>query len=160
LFTQFLNETLLAPSAKFKNTDSLLSSAISGTKEEKCLDSEGNVVCQIYKVTVENDSDYMVYFKSSLELFSKQNSKYNNLKWVEIGAGNKPMIFGQPKIMTTTNWLSSYGIGANTTTDFYLVVWLSDNGQVQNESDYGTFTGEVTFEALSGDKITSMFVSK
>ena len=139
-------------------SDSELSTAISGTKEEKCFDSNGNAVCQIYKVIVENDSDYLVYFKSTLELIANENSGYKNLKWAEINNNsNTPMVFGQPKTMSTTDWKPNYGVGANTSANFYIVIWLSDNGYSQNYSDYGSFIGNVTFEALAGDKITSTF---
>lgn len=140
--------------------DSELTTAIAGPAEEKCKDASGSTVCQIYKVTVQNDSDYGVYFKSSLELIASQNSNYKNLKWVEITNGNTPFVFGQPKLMSTTDWKPSYGIGANTSMDFYIAIWISDNGQVQNYSDFGNFTGNVTFEALSGDKITSTFSAR
>jgi len=140
--------------------DSDLTNAISGTKEEKCFDSNGYAVCQIYKVIVENDSDYLVYFKSKLELTAKENSGYKNLKWAEITNSNIPLVFGDPKPMSTIDWKPNYGIGANTTATFYIAIWLSDNEYLQNDSDYGSFIGNVTFEALAGDKITSTFSSK
>ena len=62
--------------------------------------------------------------------------------------------------MSNSNWKTSYGIGANTTGEFYIAIWISDNGYNQNDSDYGSFTGNVTFEAISGDKLTSTFSSK
>lgn len=137
--------------------DSQLKTAISGSKEEKCIDSEGNSVCQIYKVTIENNSDYLTYFKSGFELKPIEGSSYQNLKWAEITNDETPMIYGELKDMSITDWKTSYGVGANTYVDFYLVVWVSDNDVDQNALDYGSFNGNITFEALSGDTITSTF---
>ena len=37
---------------------------------------------------------------------------------------------------------------------------VKDGGNNQNDTDYGNFTGNITFEAVSGDKMTSTFSSK
>lgn len=140
--------------------DSQILNALKGENHKKCVDLNGNNVCQIYKVSVNNDSDYSTAFKSSLELIASKNSGYTNLKWAEIIYSDTPSILGDIKPMSNSNWKTSYGIGANTTGEFYIAIWISDNGYNQNDSDYGSFTGNVTFEAISGDKLTSTFSSK
>ncbi len=140
--------------------DDEMLNALKGTNGKQCVDINGNTVCQIYKVSVSNDSDYSTAFKSTLELIASQDSEYENLKWVEILYSDTPSILGDIKPMSNSNWKTNYGIGANTTGQFYVVIWISDNGVNQNNSDYGNFTGNITFEAVSGDKLTSTFSSK
>lgn len=140
--------------------DSEILNALKGENGKKCIDLNGNNVCQIYKVSVNNDSDYSTAFKSSLKLIASENSAYNNLKWAEVIYSDTPTLLGEIKPMSNTNWKTSYGIGANTTGEFYIAIWISDNGYNQNDSDYGNFTGNITFEAVSGDKLTSTFSSK
>ena len=40
---------------------------------------------------------------------------------------------------------------------FYVVVWISENLEAQNEQDFGTFTGQVTFNSSNGSGATSTF---
>lgn len=140
--------------------DDEILNALKGENGKQCTDLNNNNVCQIYKVSVDNDSDYSTAFKSSLKLIASENSVYNNLKWAEVIYGDAPTLLGEIKPMSNTNWKTSYGVGANTTGVFYVAIWISDNGYNQNNSDYGNFTGNITFEAVSGDKLTSTFSSK
>lgn len=140
--------------------DNEILNALKGENGKQCIDLNGNNVCQIYKVSINNDSDYSTTFKSSLELIASKNSGYSNLKWAELIYSDNPTLLGDIKTMDTSNWKTSYGVGANTTGEFYIAIWISDNGSNQNDSDFGSFTGNVTFEAISGDKMTSTFGSK
>ena len=140
--------------------DNEVVTALNGTNGQQCIDINGNNVCQIYKVSVDNASDYSTSFRSSLKLIASKNSGYTNLKWAEIMYNDTPTLLGEIKSMSDTNWKTSYGIGPNTTGEFYIAIWISDNGNNQNDTDYGNFTGNITFEAVSGDKMTSTFSSK
>lgn len=40
---------------------------------------------------------------------------------------------------------------------YYIVVWISENEQAQNADDFGTFTGQVTFNSAGGSGATSTF---
>ena len=46
---------------------------------------------------------------------------------------------------------------AGDTRVFYIVVWISENNAEQNDYDYGTFAGQVTFESAGGSGATSTF---
>ena len=55
----------------------------------------------------------------------------------------------------------AYRLAANNqagdTKVFYIVVWISENLEAQNEQDFGTFTGQVTFNSSNGSGATSTF---
>lgn len=55
----------------------------------------------------------------------------------------------------------SYHLEANgqagDTKVYYIVVWISENEQQQNADDFGTFTGQVTFNSAGGSGATSTF---
>ena len=40
---------------------------------------------------------------------------------------------------------------------YYVVVWISENLEAQNQQDFGTFTGQVTFNSSNGSGATSTF---
>ena len=52
--------------------DDVMLSALKGTNGKQCVDINGNAVCQIYKISVKNDSDYSTSFKSTLELIDQE----------------------------------------------------------------------------------------
>lgn len=140
--------------------DNEIENALLGTNGKKCIDKDNNNVCQIYKINIENISNYGTKFKANLNLSATKDSNYENLKWAEISYSDAPKIFGDIKPMSNTNLKSSYGVGGGTSASFYIVIWISDNGKNQNKTDFGSFTGSVSFEAVSGDKLTSSFSNK
>lgn len=140
--------------------DSEIEKALAGIDDNQCIDSDNNSVCQIYKINLSNISDYNTTFIGSLILTAAEKSNYENLKWAEIYYSENPTLFGKINSMSDTTLKSSYGLGGGATATFYIAIWISDNGSNQNESDYGSFVGNVTFEAISGDKMTSTFSSK
>ncbi len=42
---------------------------------------------------------------------------------------------------------------------FYIVVWISENNEAQNDYDFGTFAGQVTFNSSGGSGASSTFTS-
>ena len=46
---------------------------------------------------------------------------------------------------------------AGDTKVFYIVVWISENNEEQNDVDFGQFTGQVTFASAGGSGATSTF---
>ena len=40
---------------------------------------------------------------------------------------------------------------------YYVVVWISENLEAQNQQDFGTFTGQITFNSSNGSGATSTF---
>ena len=141
-------------------SDSQIETALKGTNGVKCIDSEGYNVCQIYKITISNNSDYSTTFKGDLDLYATENSNYSNLKWAEISYSDEPKLLGSARPMSNNVLKESYGLGGRAYVSFYVAIWISDNGNNQDNSDYGNFVGNVNFEAISGDKLTSTFSSK
>ena len=140
--------------------DSLINSSILGNNDVYCVDKNGDQVCQIYKINITNKSDYGAVFEGNLDLIAADNSNYSNLKWAFVDFYAEPKIYGDINSMQNNVLYESCLVAKNTTYSFYIVVWISDNGVPQNNTDYGDFTGNVVFTAVSGDKLTSTFTDK
>ena len=128
-----------------------------------CVDSNQNVVCQVYKVNVRNQGDNAVRLKGSMTL----TSTAPNMKWKLIGAN------ATTDANNTINGTSTAGeiVGnlllpaTNGTQDYYLVVWLHETGNQQDASAEAaaaenatvtaeantSFTGQVTFNAIDAN---------
>lgn len=63
--------------------DSALTSAINGTGSTygPCIDSIGNLSCQIYQIDVTNNGNNLEGVKGTVELYAEEGSVYTNLKW-------------------------------------------------------------------------------
>ena len=140
--------------------DNLINSSILGNNDVYCVDKNGDQVCQIYKINITNKSDYGAVFEGNLDLIAADNSNYSNLKWAFVDFYGEPKIYGNINSMQNNVLYESCLVAKNTTYSFYIVVWISDNGVPQNNTDYGDFTGNVVFTAVSGDKLSSTFTDK
>ena len=54
-------------------------------------------------------------------------------------------------------WYLAAKDNAGDTKVFYIVVWISENNQPQNQVDQGQFTGMITFNTAEGSGATSTF---
>ena len=68
--------------------DDALSNALNGVGSTNgaCIDQNGNLSCQVYKITLTNNGSTLKNLKGSIELSAKagSNNAYSNLKWTEI----------------------------------------------------------------------------
>ena len=115
-----------------------------------CIDKNGYTACQIYKITISNNS--------------KVSIKLNG--GVSLSGDNTPNI--ECAVMDNTNSLSSnttcksnkslankYSLGANTTHDYYIIVYIKNINGVQ--TDTGNFIGTVTFTSSDGAEVKARF---
>lgn len=136
--------------------DSLVSTAIQYSS--KCRDKSGYEVCSLYKLKLTNTGPTYVlngYLKTSSTTYTTSNLKY------QIFNSSYTAVSDVMTVSTTANGVVyftknnnkvSISMG-NTTTEYYLVMWISDTNSMQT-SDYSkTFSGVVGFEATSGNKL-------
>lgn len=110
----------------------------------KCLDKEGYVACQVYKVTLTNSGADAVYANATLTL---SVGTISSMKWQRMTdqnttTGNAVTDVGTATLISTnpTEELAA----TNGTKDLYFVVWLSNQSTDQSTTDAGqTFTGTV-----------------
>ena len=128
-----------------------------------CVDGNNNNVCQVYKITIMNTSTATATVGGSIAFTIPSNSKYTNLKWKTISdnpSSNTNATYGTMTSATTSGTANSIGVATlapQASQDFYIVIWINETGVAQNSTDYGTFTGTVTFTDSSGKGLTSTF---
>ena len=62
-----------------------ISKALVGTSSKTCVDANGNSVCQVYQIKIENKSTAAVYVRGYLKFTNGSSSKFTNIKWVLLG---------------------------------------------------------------------------
>ena len=123
--------------------DEYITSAVTG-RNGSCVDDNNNNVCQVYKITVKNASAASNYISGKLELNAGNNQ---NLKWAEISGLTNPTLKSMVKRHDDITLASNVFFTAQEQKEYYIVVWISETGEIQTDS--GSFSGTVTFGNIS-----------
>ena len=135
------------------------------TASQQCVDSNGNTVCQVYKITVTNSGDNALRVAGKLVLTSDAVS----MKWEKLASQTAQE--ATPVVRNVTEDTAG-SLEANRlltakggTYDYYVIVWLDETNQPQDATaeeaaaENATvtaeakkaFNGQVTFSALNAN---------
>ena len=143
-------------SANTTNMTNALKLAIDGS----CIDGNGNVACQVYKITFQNKSNATVNINSLITL----TSTMTNLKWYTIKEGNNvASVPATPTYTYPASFTAKYGnakavtsLGATAKLDaqnyryWYVVIWIEETGEDQYSNDGNkSFTGTIDIQSIS-----------
>ena len=154
--------------------DAYINDAVAGSDEYgSCIDTTGNVVCQVYKITVRNDGNAVANLNGFITLTAVTDGAITNLKWAvkaaetdNFGEGSYAISTENANNIEGNNTIGSDLLASNlilekeTEEDYYVVVWISETGAAQEDYDHGSFTGTVTFNSASGTGLTSTFTGE
>ena len=120
---------------------------------QSCTDKNGNTVCQVYSVTVKNNSNTSVIYDISLTALSGEKTK--NLDAVKMASNisvtSETLIKGVNKGICTTASVA----GGSTSTACYFMVFITNLNSAQTDS--GAFTGTVTAVGSNGAEVKAQF---
>lgn len=120
---------------------------------QSCTDKKGNTVCQVYSVTVKNNSNMPAIYDISLTALS--GAKTPNLDAVKmdskISVTSVTSIKGVNKGICTTASVA----GGGTSTACYFMVFITNLNIPQTDS--GSFTGTVTAVGSNGAEVKAQF---
>ena len=125
--------------------ESTLDEAISTTN--KCIDGNGNVICQVYSATVTNVGSTTSVLNGTISFTGIENMP--NLKWMRINDSNTLGTYSSYQATTDKALFESErSFGANTSQTYYFVFWIDETGEVQTDS--GTFRANIEFDSSTG----------
>ena len=133
--------------------DEGLADALKGTGgESACVDANGNLSCQVYKITLTNKGSKIKHLKGIISLYNKDDdSHYENLKWRELS--NETTVKEGSKIngMANSTLMRDLTLSSGETKDYYIAVYVQESDYEQNYySDGGRFSGTVTVKTPNG----------
>lgn len=163
-----LDVTKITPTAAKSNLklvpllDTAISKAVSGNGgESSCIDANGNLSCQVYKVVVTNSGTINLKVRGKIKLEAKNTSSiYSNLKWTRLN--NSTTVIDSNDIhsgQTESILINQVQLNKGASEEYYFALWLSETNTNQNLKDYGDFLGTVTFEDDNGKGATATFNS-
>ena len=120
---------------------------------QSCTDKNGNTVCQVYSVTVKNNSNTPAIYDISLTAL--YGAKAPNLDAVKMASNisvtSETSIKGVNKGICTTASVA----GGGTSTACYFMVFITNLNSAQTDS--GAFTGTVTAVGSNGAEVKAQF---
>lgn len=144
-------ETLTKGAKGWNKTSNAVNTAWNA--EQSCTDKNGNTVCQVYSVTVKNNSNTSVIYDISLTALS--GAKTPNLDAVKMASNisvtSVTSIKGVNKGICTTTSVA----GGGTSTACYFMVFITNLNSAQTDS--GAFTGTVTAVGSNGAEVKAQF---
>lgn len=165
------NNGVMVPQLSTTATNSgPLQSALTGG----CVDTNSNIVCQVYTIVIKNESTATVvlkgnttfYTNTALTAFNNSNlssSPYMpNLKWKKItstttvGSTNTSDMAASMTASSSV-FVDSVSLAPAASATYYIIVWINETGSVQ--TDNGTYYGKVEFASANGTGVTSTFTT-
>ena len=119
--------------------------------DDACVDANGNTVCQVYKITVQNTGTAESKLNGTLDL---TKGSITNLKWAIVNNFDSDPTTQTP---SGNSLGASVTLGASASQEYYVVIWIDETGAPQEDS--GNFTGTVAFNAADGSGVTSTFTA-
>ena len=134
-----------------------LTNAINGVGSDNgaCVDANGNLACQVYKITITNNGAKLDNLRGIIELHSTGSGTYKNLKWQEL---TNPTTVKEDSVVNGMNrslLVSDLSLNVKEEKIFYIAVWISEEDVDQTSIDKGSFGGTVTFETYTGTAVDS-----
>ncbi len=148
--------------------DSPLATAL----ENGCVDGNSNVVCQVYKITIENKGgtatqvvDGKALFYGDAALTTDVHTTMPNLKWklitsVDIATPANSVLgtnADNEANSTGTKFVSDLTMVTNSKFDYYMIVWINETNVAQDSEKGKRFYGKIQFDSSNGTGVTSTF---
>lgn len=130
--------------------------AINAAAAAGCLDGN-NTVCQVYSITVQNTGSTPVELNGTI-LFGGIENMPNLVYATSSSSTSGYATTGTTASTTATPLQSNLTLAAGATSQpHYVVIWIEETGSVQTDS--GTYTATVTYNASNGKGVTSTIVA-
>ena len=115
-----------------------------------CIDKNGYTACQIYKITISNTSSVPIILNGGVTL------RGNDTPNIECAVmDNTSSLSSNTTCKSSKSLANKYSLGANTTHDYYIIVYIKNIDGVQ--TDTGDFTGTITFISSDGAEVKARF---
>lgn len=151
-----------------ESTTSPLANALKGG----CVDGNGNIVCQVYKITIQNLGgtatqvvDGKVSFYGNAAMTTDVSVTMPNLKWKLITSVNTSNPSSSVLGTNADNvanfgdnkFVSNLTLVTNASFDYYMIVWINETNADQPTDKGKTFYGKIQFDSSNGTGVTSTF---
>ena len=140
------------------NTTDMLTKAAKGygnntnsyDNSKSCIDKNGYTVCQVYKITITNNSGVAIVLNGGVSL------RGDNTPNIECAVMNSSiLVTNNSSCQGSSTLAKKYSLGVNSSKEYYILVYINNKEGIQTDS--GNFTGIVTFTSSDGAELKARF---
>lgn len=161
------------------STSASASSPLSTALKSGCVDANKNVVCQVYRISIQNKGgsatqvvDGKILFFSDAALKTNVHTAMPNLKWklidsVDVVTPANSVLGSRSDLEANDNssngkFVSSLSLATNVVRNYYVIIWINETGTDQTDKSTSidnpkVFYGKVQFDSSNGTGVTSTF---
>ena len=117
-----------------------------------CVDANGYVACQVYKIDVTNGSSSEAVLSTTTLKLDATN--ISDLRWQVLEDDGKTLADGSSAVTshtTGTDVAAKQTIAAGQTATYYVAVWMHDTNEEQNEQAGQQFSGQISANVVNAD---------
>lgn len=123
-------------------------SSFDGSKS--CIDRNGYSVCQVYKITISNTSSVPITVNGEVNLYGAYTPNIECSKME-----SSIVVTDNTSCKSPNNLADNYVLKANTSQDYYIMVYINNINEPQD--DNGRFNGEIIFTSTQGSSLKARF---
>lgn len=147
-------------------------SPLSTALKNGCIDANGNIVCQVYKIVVKNDGgtatqivDGVVSFYSDANMTTDASVNIPNLRWklidsVDVVTPSNSVLGVEDDKVANFNenlFVDDIIMASNVEKTYYMIIWINETSDEQVIDAGKTFYGNIEFKSSNGTGVTSLF---
>jgi len=176
-----LGVTKIFPTASSVNTGALVpqlsesgdeDSPLSSALKNGCVDGNTNVVCQVYKITIQNVGgtatqvvDGKVSFYGNSAMTTNVHLTMPNLKWKLITSANattpsSSVLGSNADLEANFNdnvFANDITLDTNDMEEYYMIIWIDETNVNQPTDQGNSFYAKINFSSSNGTGVTSTF---
>ena len=149
------------------------SSPLSNALKSGCVDGNGNVVCQVYKIDIANIGgsavqvvDGFISFYGNTSLTTDVGVTMPSLRWKLIDSVNVTTP-GSSVLGTDVDKVANFNdnvfadditLGTNDSETYYIIIWVNETNSDQPTDEGKSFYAKIEFNSSNGTGVTSTFV--
>ena len=154
------------------STSGSANSALANALKLGCVDGNKNVICQVYKVIIQNIGgtatqvvDGSISFYSDSDLTTDITTIIPNLKWKLINSADATTPTNSV-LGTNTDLVANFNknifaddvvLETNTNKVYHVIIWINETGSDQPIDKGKTFYSKIEFASSNGTGVTSTF---
>ena len=148
-----------------------LSSSLSSALKKGCVDDNGNVVCQVYEVNVQNIGgtarqmvEGEILFYSDNKLTTDVSPSMPNLRWKLITSVDKSnpsnsVLGNKTDLIADANkdniFVDDLVMDTNSNFTYYIIIWINENNEEQTIDEGNSYYASISFNSSNGTGVTS-----
>lgn len=177
-----LDVTKIFPSATSENTGALVpqlsesgksNSPLASALKSGCVDGNQNIVCQVYKIDIQNIGgsatqivDGEILFYSNSTLTTDISATMPNLRWKLITSADattptNSVLGTNADLVADANddnvFANDITMEPNSSFTYYMIIWINETNDEQPAEPGNTYYAQVAFNSANGTGVSSAF---